>query len=793
MPGKIRRAPVSGGMRKSVTKARVPARPVVAPRIKTNVARRATNLRRADQRVIKRQAVRANTLKSQPRPRPVVRPASPPLKVMPKSAPPPTARLKQMQRVRVRPTAPPQGGLKAMQRPTVGAPPATARPPVGIAAAAAAAAAATTLLALNTAAAHPEISADVNSLQVSLDDLQNRSSFAEIEADLSNLDSTINHVLNLLESARDKGYVYQGDMEDIAYQIVDRWQSVRTQVENSLAQQSQAMQKNLLSINPFITRLNSTLRNAVSASPALQAAQNQINQVVGDLDSAERALEDSYDEIESDAYQLNSRLTTIHWALDQLAEAKFTLANGEDLVMAVPARWDKEGKDDPEGILYLSNKRLIYEHKEKVATKKVLFVTTSSELVQEVIIDQPLDAVKDTKAISKGLFGHQDFMDVQFSDPKLGKISLHLNGQDSEDWVNLIARAKSGQIEDERTSGTGISLSDLTGPLTSGDLMAIQNEVNELQDEMMLQDVRGELSKLENETHSLARELADLRARGYAVEKSIEADIEILTSQWEKIKGRAEATLELQTHLLSEQMSKIQTDLATLMGMSANLAAARPHYIRLKSAIASAEAQADAAEDTVLDQYDEYADEVESLSTHFDWVAWMLDALSTAAFRLLATESGVAATEAVWLRPGLEPENGILYLTDQRLLWEDRVGEFELKIAVPLQQVSDVKEETGEDAEFEILAFTFDSSETPVPIGRFQLSLPVADDWLKMVGRARAGDYAQDRAVAIDEAELERIRNAPQQCSNCGAAFTAPVLRGQTELVCEYCGVVTRV
>ena len=62
--------------------------------------------------------------------------------------------------------------------------------------------------------------------------------------------------------------------------------------------------------------------------------------------------------------------------------------------MAVKARWDQEGDNDPEGILYLTDKRLIFERKEKVATKKVLFVTVSSQMVHEVMIDQPLATCK---------------------------------------------------------------------------------------------------------------------------------------------------------------------------------------------------------------------------------------------------------------------------------------------------------------------------------------------------------------------------------------------------------------
>jgi len=699
---------------------------------------------------------------------------------MPKRpAPPPTALKRSFKSPTARTTSSAQ--TQSGRRRTAGA------------AAAGTAVVAGTLLAINASSAHPDISLDVNSLQSTLTDLQNRSDFSEITSDLANLDSTINHVLNLLESARDKGYVYQADLEDIAYSAVDRWQSVRGQVEAAIPQQVSAAKNSLGDLNPYIQRLNSNIKNATTAASSLKAAQDQANQVLWDLQQAENSLENNYDDIETDIRLLNSRLTTIHWALDQLSEARFNLEDGEDLVIAVTNRWDKEGKDDPEGILFLTNKRLIFERKEKVATKKVLFVTTSSELIQEVLFEQALSTIEKIKAQSKGLFGHQDFIEVKFSGSNLGTLSLHINGQDSKEWVNLIERAKSGQIEDERTSGSGISFSDLTGPLTSGDLLEIQNEVNELQDEMMLKEVQEDVAELENKVNTLSRDLAALRARGYAVEKSLEADIQVLTSQWEQVKSRAETTIANQTKLLSEQMAVINDDLSKLMGMSANLNAARPHFVRLKSTIASAEAQAEAAEDTVLDMYDEYADEVDALVTHFEWVDWMLDAISTASFRLLATESGVAATEAIWLRPGMEPENGILYLTDQRILWEDRVDEYELKIEVPLQQVTDAKETSDEEAEFDEIAVSFDNSDAPVPVAKFQLALPVADDWLQMIGRARAGDYAEDRAVELDEADLERVRNAPEQCSNCGAAFTAPVLRGQTEISCEYCGVVTRI
>jgi predicted nucleic acid-binding Zn-ribbon protein len=654
----------------------------------------------------------------------------------------------------------------------------------------AAASAVGTLLALNLASAHPDIAADVTSLQYELDELQGRADFSELEADIMNLDAALSNALSLLESARDKGFKYQSDLEDIAYDAMNRWEEVRDSALSNVHKHAQIVRGDLTPINSQVRRLNVAIGSVSKASGIMRDVNSEVDRALNKVRDAESAIQSAYADIESKTNQLTSRLTRIHWALTQLEEASFDLEKDEDLVMAVAARWDAEGKDDPEGILFLTNLRIVFERKEKMATKKVLFITTASELVQRVMISQKFSNIKGTIARNKGLFSHQDFLDVEFTDSKIGSVAFHLNGQDSEEWSRLIADAKSGKIEEQRATGSGLSYTDLLGSLTTADIVEIQNEVNELQDEMMLKETQGELAELENDMRSLERELGELRARGYAIEKNLEADIQVLATQWDRIKERAEITIEYQTKMLGEQMDSILGFMGKLAGMSGNLASARPVYIQLKSAIASAEAQSEAAEATVLDQFDEYADEVESLSAHFDWVDWMLDAISTASFQLLATESGVAATEAIWERPGLEPENGVLFLSDQRFLWEDRVGEFELKIDTPLQQIEDVKIEREEDGD-EDLIVTFGSG-APMANARFELALPVAEEWLQMVGRARSGDYAKDRAIEVNEKDLERIRNAPQQCQNCGAAFTAPVLRGQMDIPCEFCGVVTR-
>ena len=226
--------------------------------------------------------------------------------------------------------------------------------------------------------------------------------------------------------------------------------------------------------------------------------------------------------------------------------------------------------------------------KRRLPPRKSSSVSVSQELVQEVMIDQPLTALQDAKAVSKGLFGHQDFVEAKFADGKLGEVPFHLNGQNCATWVTLINRAKSGDIENDRSTGSGISMADLTGPLTASDLMSLQTDVNALQDTVTLKPVRGELAQIENDMRSLERSLSQLRSRGYAIEKSLEGDVTVLASQWERIKTNATVTLNNQTKLLGEQMSVVQKSMADLLGMANNLNAARPLFMQVKSAQASA-------------------------------------------------------------------------------------------------------------------------------------------------------------------------------------------------------------
>jgi hypothetical protein len=203
--------------------SRVIQRPVSKP------VQRSANMKRLAQNNIRRAQARETAAALQGRPAARVRPARPPQRVMPRTAPPAAQ-------------APPRGARVAYRAPAV-SPQVTRRtstrvhPPIEkkhiAMATAAAGAAVISLAALNASQAHPDISLEVSNLERELDDLKSTSSLENIRSDISNLDSELNNALNLLESAREKGYVYRKEIDDIAYQMKSQWDLVRPKVRST--------------------------------------------------------------------------------------------------------------------------------------------------------------------------------------------------------------------------------------------------------------------------------------------------------------------------------------------------------------------------------------------------------------------------------------------------------------------------------------------------------------------------------------------------------------------------------
>ena len=217
----------------------------------------------------------------------------------------------------------------------------------------------------------------------------------------------------------------------------------------------------------------------------------------------------------------------------------------------------------------------------------------------------------------------------------------------------------------------------------------------------------------------------------------------------------------------------------------------------------------EAAEQMVTGMYDRLSQQIGEHAARLDDVDWMLSQLAEATFQLLPTEGCVAAVKAVLCRTAEETRDdpqGVLFLTDQKLVFErkqevatrkvlfittDRKKVQEVMLEVPVALVEKVETARKGVLKNEDFINLFFQSGAPVGSAIFHIWKP-GDEWQALINRARVKDFDKDRAVKIDQAEIDKVRAVPSQCPSCGGNIDQVILRGQESIKCKFCGYVIR-
>ena len=342
------------------------------------------------------------------------------------------------------------------------------------------------------------------------------------------------------------------------------------------------------------------------------------------------------------------------------------------------------------------------------------------------------------------------------------------------------------------------------------DLQSLQSSLRDLQSSARLTDLRDRVEDLGGSVNGLDQRVADLRKKGYAFEKELEVQAADFVKSWAGIAPDLKREIEREAAGLARSLTPLETRLAGLTGERGAPAALLPRAERLKTEVETLEGRIEAVEKNIRGAYDKFQSDVNQLEYHLGRLEWTLTELSEASFQLLAAESGIMAVKAVWAQEGKQTKSdpeGVLYLTDQRIIFEQKEKVATKKVlfvatekemvqetlwevpVVLVEEAKSRKEGFLNKDDYLDLALDSRASMDKVHLHIWQRG----DDWVALVNRARAGDFDQTRAIPVDEALLERVKNAPTKCPSCGGAISQPILRGMESVHCEFCGDVIRI
>ncbi len=292
----------------------------------------------------------------------------------------------------------------------------------------------------------------LESLSQKLGQLQEAATLADVYDDLEDIDSALAVLPTDLEQIRARGYVFRNFLERKIEVLAEQWAEMRERVMEEVSRRSQDLAQD-------VDEAERALQAAQSgAATAVSRAENAVQMLESKVSAAQDAVEAMFDTLEQNVDQTQAQLEQIEWMLDQAEQASFDFYPDENLVAVCRAQLLEREDEGPEGLLFLTDGRLIFERKEEVVTerKKVLFVTvkTEKETVQEFLFEVPIGYVEETKAreVKKGIIGRRREMLELFFAPEadISEARLRLLDADSEEWARLIGRVRSGDIDKER-------------------------------------------------------------------------------------------------------------------------------------------------------------------------------------------------------------------------------------------------------------------------------------------------------------------------------------------------------
>lgn len=205
-----------------------------------------------------------------------------------------------------------------------------------------------------------------------------------------------------LEQAPIARYAYKTDLFNQLQRLSMLWMVKVEQAKQQLDQEKPTL-------NAQITTTTGLLNQLTTADeafyPQLKAQlEGRISAMRQAVDAVERRIQSVYADEKKLTHDIAQQLDDVAWALEQAERAELALLPGENLFIACKAEWVKTGKggEDPDGVLYLTNQRLLFEQSE---TKGKFLGLFGGKKVEGMLWTLTLADVSSVETDKKGLFG----------------------------------------------------------------------------------------------------------------------------------------------------------------------------------------------------------------------------------------------------------------------------------------------------------------------------------------------------------------------------------------------------
>jgi hypothetical protein len=276
--------------------------------------------------------------------------------------------------------------------------------------------------------------------------LSSRTTLGHLHDDIEDTAGKLEALPHQIAELRKRGYRYSRNWEAQAETLSEGWPKRSREARRILQEQAQGMEGLVQEIKELCNR-------SMLSDSGLDRLESKLDRLQSLISSAESNVRGSFDSLNEQLYKLQRQFNMVEYLLESVDTASFDLYPDENGVAACKATWTNH-PEEPEGILFLTDGRLVFEQREKKAKKKMLFVTTESELIQQTLWETPVGNIAELEAEDKKKFlSRKELLHLGFREYTSGlhgDVTLQVEDTTNEEWAGLIKRVQSGEIEADR-------------------------------------------------------------------------------------------------------------------------------------------------------------------------------------------------------------------------------------------------------------------------------------------------------------------------------------------------------
>lgn len=288
-------------------------------------------------------------------------------------------------------------------------------------------------------------------LQERAADLFTQVKLRDVSESVQDITERINTLKAELSRARSRGYSFAAYLEHKVEVLERQWQTTQKDIQQALNQEVTRLKTEQARVETLLDNANQYATNPKMLMALMPKLEQEMNELESKLYAVREAMEERSAKLEQDLYQATGQLHDIHGYLDEADEASFPFLPDEKLFLSASGEWVATGKgnQDPDGILFLTDKRLIFEQKETTGKKLGIF---GGKHTQELEWAVDIDQIESVVAENKGLFGGKDMLNFKLtSGAPYPAITVEVKGGvQSKFWAAQIERMVKGETNDER-------------------------------------------------------------------------------------------------------------------------------------------------------------------------------------------------------------------------------------------------------------------------------------------------------------------------------------------------------